>query len=83
MLNIIRQTRVQRPLFQNNLDKSAPKEPIWILMKQEMMGWQWHQLNHMQIICTSLQRDACQHLITRFFYSPDALPDTQLTVSKH
>ena len=22
-----------------------------------MMGWQWHQLNHMQIICTSLQTD--------------------------
>jgi len=21
------------------------------------MGWQWHQLDHMQIICTSLQRD--------------------------
>jgi len=26
-------------------------------MKQKMMGWQWHQLNHMQIICTSLQTD--------------------------
>jgi len=26
-----------------------------------MMGWQWHQLDHMQIICTSLQ-----HLITQF-----------------
>jgi len=21
------------------------------------MGWQWHQLNHMQIICTLLQTD--------------------------
>jgi len=20
-----------------------------------MLGWQWHQLDHMQIICTSLQ----------------------------
>jgi len=29
-------------------------KPFWILMKQEMMQWQWHQLNHMQIICTSL-----------------------------
>jgi len=19
---------------------------FWILMKQEMMGWQWHQLDH-------------------------------------
>jgi len=26
-------------------------------MKQEMMVWQWHQLNHMQIIYTSLQTD--------------------------
>jgi len=30
---------------------------MWILMKQEMMGWQWHQLDHMQIICTLLQTD--------------------------
>jgi len=22
-----------------------------------MMGWQWRQLDHMQIICTSLQTD--------------------------
>ena len=28
---------------------------FWILLKQEMMGWQWHY--HMQIICTSLQTD--------------------------
>jgi len=26
-------------------------------MKQEMMGWQWHQLDEMQIICTLLQTD--------------------------
>jgi len=26
-------------------------------MKQEMMGWQWHQLDHMQILRTSLQTD--------------------------
>jgi len=26
-------------------------------MKQEMMGWQWHQLDHMQIICTSVKKD--------------------------
>jgi len=29
-------------------------KPIWILMKQEMMWWQWHQLDNMQTICTSL-----------------------------
>ena len=24
-------------------------KPVWISVKQEMMGWQWHQLNHMHI----------------------------------
>jgi len=32
-------------------------KPFWILLKQEMMGWQWHQLDHIQIICTRLQTD--------------------------
>ena len=32
-------------------------KPFWILLKQEMMGWKWHQLDHMQIICTTLQTD--------------------------
>jgi len=27
------------------------------LLAQEMMGWQWHQLDHMQIICTSPKTD--------------------------
>jgi len=26
-------------------------------MKNETMGWQWHQLDHTQIIFTSLQTD--------------------------
>jgi len=28
-----------------------------MLMKQEIMGWQWHQLDYIQIICTSLHTD--------------------------
>ena len=32
-------------------------KPFWILLKQEMTGWQWHQPNHMQIVCTLLQTD--------------------------
>jgi len=47
-------------------------------MKQEMMGWLWHQLDHMQIICTLLQTDnhapAPHHSI---FYMSDALPNAQ------
>jgi len=27
-------------------------------MKQVMTGWQWHQLDHTQIVCTSLQTDS-------------------------
>ena len=29
----------------------------WALMKQQMMGWQWHQLNYTQVISTSRQTD--------------------------
>jgi len=54
-------------------------------MKQEMMGWQWHQLDHMQLICTSLQTD---NHIRRYtspanFYRPDrpTLPAAQPTAS--
>ena len=32
-------------------------KPFWILLKQEMMGWQWHQLDHTQIIFTTFQTD--------------------------
>ena len=48
-----------------------------------VLGWQWHQLDHMQTICTSLQTD--NHINTSLlnFYRPDALPDAQPTVSKH
>jgi len=58
-------------------------KPIWILIKQEMMGWQWHQLDDMQIICTSLQTDNHTSTSPLNFYKPDAFPDTVPTVSKH
>ena len=63
-------------------------KPFWILLKQEMMGWQWHQLDHMQIICTTLQIDNHTSPVSgvphhSIFYGPDALPDAQPTVSKH
>lgn len=37
---------------------------FWILMKQKMMGWHWHHPDHMHIICTSLQTDKHDKLIT-------------------
>jgi len=32
-------------------------KPFWILLEEEIMRWQWHQLDHMQIICILLQTD--------------------------
>jgi len=48
-----------------------------------VLGWQWHQLDHMQTICTLLQTDNHTNTSSLSFYRPDALPDTQPTVSKH
>jgi len=31
-----------------------------------MIRWQWHQLDHMQIICTLLQTDASTSLLNFF-----------------
>ena len=50
-----------------------------------VLGWQWHQLDHMQTICTSLQTDnhntpTPHHSVV---YRSDALPDAQATVSEH
>jgi len=61
-------------------DESAFPHPG---MKQEMTGWQWHQLgpyaNHLYL---SFQTDNYAKTPSLNFYSPDALPDTQPTVSK-
>jgi len=46
-------------------------------------GWQWHQLDHMQTVCTSLQTDNHTHTSSLNFYRPDALPGAQPAVSKH
>jgi len=57
--NIMRQTTVlKNGLFSKTTWVSdADVKPVWILVKQEMVGWQWHQLDDMQIICTLLQTD--------------------------
>ena len=47
------------------------------------MGWQWHQLDHMQIICTSLQTDNHASTSLLSFYRPNAFPATQPTAWKH
>jgi len=47
------------------------------------MVWQWHQLDHMQIICTLLQTDNHASTSPLSFYRPDALLAAQPTASKH
>jgi len=58
-------------------------KPFWNLLEQEMMGWQWHWLEHMQIICTSLQTDNHASTSPLSFYRMDAIPATKPTASKH
>jgi len=56
-------------------------KPFWILLEQEMIWWQWHQLDHMQIICTSLQTDNYASTLPLSFYRPDSIPAAQPTLS--
>jgi len=63
--------------------ESQKGKPFWILLEQEMMGWAWHQLDHMQIICISLLTDNRASTSPLSFYRPDALPAAQPTASKH
>jgi len=44
----------------------------------EMIGWQWHQLDHMQIICTLLQTHSHASTISLKFLQTDAFPDAQV-----
>ena len=44
---------------------------------------QWHQLDQMQTICTSLQRDNLTNTSSLNFYRPGALPDAQPKLSEH
>jgi len=48
-----------------------------------VLGRQWHQLDHMQTICTSWQTDNHTNSSSIKFYRPNALPDAQPTESKH
>jgi len=40
-----------------------------------VLGWKWHQLDHMQTICTLLQIDS--HTSSLNFNRLDAFPDAQ------
>jgi len=63
------------------VNRHQKDKPFWILLEQKMMGWQWHQLDHMQIICTSLQTKPHRHFNP--FLQAGCFPDAKPTVSKH
>ena len=44
------------------------EKTFWILLKQEMTEWQWHHLDHMQVICTSLQTDNHANTLSLKFF---------------
>jgi len=49
-------------------------------MNQKTMGWQWHQLHHMQNTCTSLQTDNHASLSSIIFYRPASWCPGQLSL---
>jgi len=51
-------------------------------MKQEMTGWQWHQLDRMQINCTSLQTDNHASTSSLNFLQAECFSDAKPTLSK-
>jgi len=79
------ETTTTTPVFSRTtwVSRHQKGKPFWILLQQEMMGWQWHQLDHMQIICTPLQRDNHASTSPLSFYGPDALHAAQPKASKH
>ena len=65
--------------YQKGKTKLGLNEP-----RDDRVLWsQWHQLDHMQTICTSLETDNHTNTSSLNVYRPDALPDAQPTVSKH
>ena len=48
-----------------------------------VLGRQWHQLDHMQTVWTSLQTDNHTSTSSVNCYRPDSLPDAEPAVSKH
>ena len=87
----LRKNRDRRQI--THLTASFPGQPGWagirkvkpllILMRQETMGWQWHQLDHKQSFAPRSRQITTPAPHHSIFYRPDALLHTQPTVSKH
>jgi len=70
--------------FQDNLGRLTPeRKTILDFNEARDDGWQWHHLDYMQIIHTSLQTNNYASTLPPSFYRLDALPAAQPTASKH
>jgi len=58
---------------------SAPQ----VRQGKEMMRWQWHQLDHIQITAPHSRQITMPAPHHSILYRPDVLPDAQPTMSKH
>ena len=68
--------------FQDNLGRLVPEgQTILDFTEAQMMGWQWHQLDHMQVICTLLQKITMPAPHHSVYYGLDAIPAVQPTAS--
>ena len=65
------------------VSRQQESKPFWISLQQEMMRWQWHQVDHMQFICTLLHTYNHASTSPLSFYRPDAPPAAQPTASEH
>jgi len=62
-----------------SVNRQQKGKPFLILLEQDMMGWQWHQPDHTQIIYTSLQTNnhACTSPLSFFKGRMPFLPPNQ------
>jgi len=65
------------------VSRHQKSKPFWSLLEHGVLVWRWHQLDHTQIICTSLQADNHASTSPLSFYRLDALPAVQTTAWKH
>jgi len=69
---------ILRPFFQTTwVSRHQKGKPFWILLELEMMGWQWHQLDHMQSFAPRFRQITMQVPHPLGFYRPGALPAAQ------
>jgi len=72
--------------FQDNLGKPVPERQNSLDLNEARcdggFGMQWYQLDYMHTICAMLQTSNDTNTSSPNFYKPNALSDTQPTVSK-